>query len=45
MEVTGMLTGAQLLAHVGFPATEVLGPDASEDQIQAMIDRHGLVFI
>ena len=45
MEVTGMLTGARLLAHVGFPATEVLGPDASEDQIQAMIDRHGLLFI
>ena len=40
-----MLTGARLLAHVGFPATEVLGPDASEDQIQAMIDRHGLLFI
>jgi succinyl-CoA synthetase beta subunit len=40
-----MLTGARLLAHVGFPATDVLGPDASEDQIQAMIDRHGLLFI
>ncbi|WP_188716822.1 hypothetical protein [Paracoccus acridae] len=45
MEVTGMLTGAPLLAHVGFPATEVLGPDGSGDQIQAMIDRHGLPFI
>ena len=45
MEVTGMLTGARLLAHVGFPATEVLGPDGSEDQIQTMIDRHGLRFI
>lgn len=45
MEVTGMLTGSRLLAHVGFPTTEVLGPDASEDDIQALIDRHGLVFV
>ncbi|MDZ4396062.1 hypothetical protein [Cypionkella sp.] len=45
MQVTGMLTGARLLAHVGFPASEVLGPDATEDQIQALIDRHKLIFI
>lgn len=40
-----MLTGARLLAHVGFPASELLGPDATEDQIQALIDRHKLIFI
>ena len=45
MQVTGMLTGARLLAHVGFPTSEILGPDATEDQIQGLIDRHGLIFI
>lgn len=29
MNLTGMLYGARLLEFVGFPATEVLGPDAS----------------
>ena len=45
MQITGMLYGSKLLEHVDFPATEVLGPDASEDEIQALIDRHELIFI
>ena len=45
MQVTGMLYGAKLLGFAGFPASEVLGPDASEGQIKAMIERHGSVFI
>jgi succinyl-CoA synthetase beta subunit len=45
MQVTGMLHGSRLLGHVDFPTTEVLGPDATEDQIQNLIDRHGLIFI
>jgi succinyl-CoA synthetase beta subunit len=45
MQLTGMLYGARLLGHVGFPTTEVLGPDAGEDEIQALIDRHGLIFV
>jgi succinyl-CoA synthetase beta subunit len=45
MQITGMLHGARLLRFVGFPATEVLGPGASEEEIKAMIDRHGQVFI
>jgi succinyl-CoA synthetase beta subunit len=40
-----MLYGAQLLEFAGFPATEVLGPAASEEEIKAMIDKYGLVFI
>ena len=40
-----MLYGSKLLEFVGFPTAEVLGPDASEDQIKALIDRHGSVFI
>ena len=45
MQVTGMLHGSKLLAHVGFPAAEVLGPEASEDEVQDLIGRHGSVFI
>lgn len=45
MQITGMLTGSKLLDHVGFPTSEVLGPDATEDDIQNLIDRHKLIFI
>ncbi len=45
MELTGMLHGARLLAHVGFPATKVLGPSATESEIQSMIDDYGQIFI
>ncbi|CAL8481312.1 ATP citrate lyase citrate-binding domain-containing protein [Caballeronia sp. S22] len=45
MQVTGMLYGSQLLQFGGFPTAEVLGPDASEEQIKALIDRHGSVFV
>ncbi|GAB3377443.1 hypothetical protein [Azotobacter armeniacus] len=45
MQITGMLHGARLLELVGFPATEVLGPDATEQEIKLMLDRHGQLFI
>src|SRR6266851_8154555 len=45
MNITGMLYGAPLLAHVAFPTSEVLGPGATEDEIQGLIDRHKLVFV
>lgn len=45
MQVTGMLHGSHLLRHVGFPVPEILGPDASEASIDALIDRHGTIFI
>jgi succinyl-CoA synthetase beta subunit len=45
MQVTGMLYGARMLQFVGFPAAEVLGPDAGEEEIKALIERHGSVFI
>jgi succinyl-CoA synthetase beta subunit len=45
MQVTGMLYGADLLRFVGFPAADVLGPAASEEEIKALIERHGEVFI
>ena len=40
-----MLHGARLLQFVGFPATEVLGPAASEEELKDLIDRHGEIFI
>jgi succinyl-CoA synthetase beta subunit len=45
MQITGLLYGASLLKHVDFPASEVLGPGATEDEIQGLIDRHQLIFI
>ena len=45
MQIAGMLYGSRLLDHVGFPSSEVLGPDASEDQIEALIRRRGTIFI
>src|SRR6059058_749463 len=45
MQVTGMLYGAKLLQFAGFPGAEVLGPDASEAEIKALIERHGSVFV
>jgi succinyl-CoA synthetase beta subunit len=45
MQVTGMLYGSKLLKFAGFPTAEVLGPGASEEEIKALIGRHGSVFI
>jgi succinyl-CoA synthetase beta subunit len=45
MNLTGMLHGSRLLRYVDFPASEVLGPEASEDEIRSLIDRHKLIFI
>ncbi len=40
-----MLHGSRMLRFVGFPTSEVLGPDASEEEIKALIDRHGSIFV
>lgn len=45
MQLAGMLYGSRLLDHVGFPAAEVLGPDASEDAIKVTLDRHRMLFV
>jgi succinyl-CoA synthetase beta subunit len=45
MQITGMLHGSRLLEFVEFPSAEILGPDASEEAIKAMIERHGSVFV
>jgi succinyl-CoA synthetase beta subunit len=40
-----MLWGAKLLDHVGYPTSEVLGPEATGDQVKDLIDRYGKVLI
>lgn len=45
MQLTGMLYGARLLRHVDFPTSEVLGPGASEDDLQDLIARYGMIFV
>ena len=45
MNLTGMLYGTKLLNYVGFPTAEILGPEAGEEEIQGLIERHGSVFI
>ena len=45
MQLTGLLYGAPLLRHVDFPVTEVLGPSATEAEIQYLIDRRKTIFI
>ena len=45
MNVSGMLHGAGLLKIVDFPASEVLGPEASEHDIHNLIERCGSVFV
>ena len=45
MNITGMLHGARLLKLAGFPTPEMLGPDASEADLKALIAKHGQVFV
>ena len=45
MNITGMLHVARLLKLAGFPTPDILGPDASESEIKALIAKHGQVFI
>ena len=45
MQLSGLLHGAKLLRFVNFPVPDVLGPDATEAEIKAMLDRHGMLFV
>jgi succinyl-CoA synthetase beta subunit len=45
MQITGMLWGRKLLDLVEFPRSEVLGPEASVDEIKGMIKKHKQLFI
>ena len=45
MQLTGLMWGSQLLRLVDFPCADVLGPQASADEIKALIERCGEVLI
>jgi len=45
MQITGMQYGAKLLEYVGFPTSDVLGPQATKHEIQELIDRWGTILI
>ena len=45
MNVSGMLYGAKMLKLAEFPSSEVLGPEASENEIHSMIECFGSIFI
>ena len=45
MQLTGLLWGGKLLKRVDFPSAEVLGPEASVDEIKDLIARKGEIFI
>jgi len=45
MQITGMRYGAQLLSYVDFPRSEVLGAEATDEEIRALIRAHGEVLI
>jgi len=40
-----MLWGARLLNYVDFPTSEVLGPEATGEQVKDLIDRYGQVLV
>ena len=40
-----MLWGAKLLNYVDFPTSEVLGPEATSEQIKDLLDRYGQVLV
>lgn len=41
MQITGMKWGSKLLKYVDFPTAEILPAEATNEQIQAMIDKYG----
>lgn len=45
MQLTGLLWGGKLLKRVEFPCADVLGPEASVDEIKDLIKKKGQVFI
>src|SRR3990170_3032960 len=45
MQLTGLYWGQKLLKKVEFPVAEVLGPEASVDEIKELIKKCGEVFI
>ena len=45
MQITGMYWGSKLLKYVDFPTSEVLGPEATNEEVKGLIERHGELFL
>ncbi|MBP8197474.1 MAG: carboxylate--amine ligase [Chromatiaceae bacterium] len=45
MQITGMLWGAKLLKIVDFPTAEILGPQATDEEIRGLLKRWGRILI
>jgi succinyl-CoA synthetase beta subunit len=45
MQITGMLWGANLLKIVDFPTAEILGPQATDEEIRGLLKRWGRILI
>ncbi|MBF0193042.1 MAG: carboxylate--amine ligase [Magnetococcales bacterium] len=45
MQITGMKWGAKLLKYVDFPTAEVLPAEATNEQIQAMLNKYGKLIV
>jgi succinyl-CoA synthetase beta subunit len=45
MNLAGLLYGAELLKSVEFPTSDLLGPEASDAEIKALIDKWGEILI
>ncbi|MBF0443994.1 MAG: carboxylate--amine ligase [Magnetococcales bacterium] len=45
MQITGMKWGAKLLKYVDFPTAEVLPAEATNEQIQAMLNKYGKLLV
>jgi succinyl-CoA synthetase beta subunit len=45
MQITGMLWGAKLLKFVDFPTAEILGPQATDEEIRGLIKRWNRILI
>ena len=45
MQLSGLRFGSRLLSLVDFPFAETLGPNATDEEIQAFLDRHGKALV
>ncbi|HEU4385247.1 MAG TPA: ATP citrate lyase citrate-binding domain-containing protein [Anaeromyxobacteraceae bacterium] len=45
VQLSGLRYGSRLLSLVDFPVAETLGPNASDEEIQAFLDRHGKALV
>ncbi|MGB7551454.1 MAG: ATP-grasp domain-containing protein, partial [Chromatiaceae bacterium] len=45
MQITGMMWGAKLLKLVDFPTAEILGPQATDEEIRGLLKRWGRILI